>query len=88
MRDFADKLLAAKLIDRSVSKNPSYYCIINQIFTIMDFLEKKDEVEEHCNKFFGELQSLGGPFEKASDQIKRHLIRETKQKLGIELKLL
>ena len=87
MRDFADKLLAAKLIDRSVSKNPSYSCIINQIFNIMDFMEKKDELEEHCNKFFSELHNLGGPFEKASDQIKRHLIRETKKKLRIELKL-
>ena len=87
MRDFADKLLAAKLIDRSVSKNPSYSCIINQIFTIMDFLDKKDEVEEHCNKFFSGTAKLGGPFEKASDQIKRHLI-EKQAKLRIELKLL
>ena len=74
MRDFADKLLAAKLIDQSVLKNPSYSCIIDHVFNFIDFLDEKDEIEEHWNNFISELHSLGGPFEKASDQIKRHLI--------------
>ena len=71
IKDFATRMLQADLIGDAVARNPSYQAIMDEFLAGLQYSSHTNEVEEDFSKLLGALEDMGGPFKKASAQLKR-----------------
>ncbi len=85
---FATEMHQANLISRPVARNPSYHAIVDQFMAALQFPSEQIEIEQKCSTFFQILYDIGGPFKKASVNVRKELVQKVKSSgLNIDLNL-
>ena len=73
------------LISYGVKRKLSYDALITEFYSGFTFMKEKSQVVEHCNKFFGVFNRLGGPFTIAGGSLKQKITQAINSRLKIEL---
>ena len=60
LRRFAGLLQQAGIIDRAITRNPTYHDIIDTFTAALPVLKTIDDIETHCQKFIDALRELEG----------------------------
>ena len=60
LRQFADLLRQAGIVNKAIDCNPKYHDIIDAFTAALPVLTTIDDIETHCQKFTDALRELGG----------------------------
>uniref|UniRef100_A0A1X7TUR6 Uncharacterized protein n=1 Tax=Amphimedon queenslandica TaxID=400682 RepID=A0A1X7TUR6_AMPQE len=66
----ANKLFEVNVIPPEVQKSPTYDAIATCFVSMMNILDSKSDLEEHCVTFLDALSSVGGPIERIAKRLR------------------
>ena len=87
MKKAAEMMLEAGIITQTNESKPNFDAIINNFLSALDFMDKLEDIKEHCVKFLSVFYTLGGPFVHAGNMIKKHICKKASDELGLKLNL-
>ena len=67
----ANKLFEAHIIPPEVQKSPTYDAIATYFLSMMELLDSKSDLENHCVMFLEALSSVGGPIEFVANLLRK-----------------
>ncbi|XP_019863287.1 PREDICTED: uncharacterized protein LOC109592213, partial [Amphimedon queenslandica] len=65
----ANKLFEVHMIPPEVQQSPTYDAIATCFLSMMNILDSKSDLEEHCMTFLEALSSVGGPIERVAKRL-------------------
>ena len=71
LEKIANSLHSADIITDDLRDKPVYPEIQQQFTLCIEYLEEKQEIEEHCKVFLSALRGVGGPMRRVAEQIRR-----------------
>jgi hypothetical protein len=69
----ADHLYADDVISRDVMANPSMDNIIGEFESSLECKKRKQDIENHCAKFFKAFAEIGGSYAIAVEEMEKDL---------------
>ena len=70
----AAELFTVGIISDEVQKNPSTNSILQDFYTGFAFMNRIENIEQHCRKFFSIFNKIGGPFTIAGNSLKQDIV--------------
>ena len=66
----ANKLFEVHMIPPEVQQSPTYDAISTCFLSMMNLLDSKSDLEEHCMVYLEALSSVGGPIERVAKRLR------------------
>ena len=81
----AAELFTVGIISDEVKRNPSAISILQDFHTGFAFMKTIEKVEQHCRKFFGVFNKIGGPFTIAGNSLKQDIAENVSRRCGFKI---
>ena len=85
IEEISTEMFTAGLISNAVRNKQSADSIIVEFKASFLFKSSLPGIEQHCTKFFGVLNKMGGSFKDAGNYLEQSINKALKEKLNIDL---